>query len=58
MKNGLLCIISVAMLISVKDLKKFYGEFAAVKGVSFDVKKGEVFGILDAMELAKRPPWR
>lgn len=34
------------MLIEVKDLKKFYGDFAAVKGVSFEVKRGEVFGIL------------
>lgn len=34
------------MLIEVNDLKKFYGDFAAVKGVSFSVKKGEIFGIL------------
>lgn len=34
------------MLIEVKNLKKYYGNFAAVKGVSFEVKKGEVFGIL------------
>lgn len=34
------------MLIEVKDLKKFYGDFVAVKGVSFEVKRGEVFGIL------------
>lgn len=34
------------MLIEVKDLKKFYGDFAAVKGVSFEVRRGEVFGIL------------
>lgn len=34
------------MLIEVKDLKKYYGELAAVKGVNFEVKKGEVFGIL------------
>lgn len=33
-------------LITVKDLKKNYGDFQAVKGVSFEVKKGEVFGIL------------
>ena len=33
-------------LITVKDLKKSYGDFQAVKGVSFQVKKGEVFGIL------------
>lgn len=34
------------MLISVKDLKKSYGKFKAVKGVSFEIEKGEVFGIL------------
>jgi ABC-2 type transport system ATP-binding protein len=33
-------------LIEVKDLKKNYGDFEAVRGVSFNVKKGEVFGIL------------
>jgi ABC-2 type transport system ATP-binding protein len=33
-------------LITVKNLKKNYGDFQAVKGVSFAVKKGEVFGIL------------
>ena len=32
--------------ISVRDLKKTYGEIEAVKGVSFNVKSGEVFGIL------------
>jgi ABC-2 type transport system ATP-binding protein len=34
-------------LIEVSDLRKVYsGGFEAVKGVSFSVKKGEVFGIL------------
>lgn len=33
-------------LITVKNLKKNYADFKAVKGVSFEVKKGEVFGIL------------
>ena len=33
-------------LISVKDLHKSYGDFEAVRGVSFEVKPGEVFGIL------------
>ena len=32
--------------ISVRDLKKFFGEVKAVNGISFDVKKGEVFGLL------------
>ncbi len=33
-------------IISVKDLVKNYGNFKAVKGISFDVKKGEIFGLL------------
>jgi ABC-2 type transport system ATP-binding protein len=30
----------------VKDLTKSYGDFEAVKGISFDVFKGEIFGLL------------
>jgi len=33
-------------IISVKDLQKKYGDFEAVKGVSFDVLEGEIFGLL------------
>lgn len=33
-------------MIEVKDLKKRYGKKQAVDGVSFTVKKGEIFGIL------------
>ena len=33
-------------IISVKDLKKNYGNFSAVKGISFDVFEGEIFGLL------------
>lgn len=33
-------------IISVKDLKKNYGEFQAVKGISFNVYEGEIFGLL------------
>jgi ABC-2 type transport system ATP-binding protein len=33
-------------IISVKDLKKNYGIFEAVKGISFDVLEGEIFGLL------------
>jgi ABC-2 type transport system ATP-binding protein len=35
-----------AIIISVKDLVKNYGSFQAVKGISFDVKEGEIFGLL------------
>ena len=34
------------IIISVKDLKKTYGTFEAVKGISFDVYEGEIFGLL------------
>lgn len=33
-------------IISVHDLKKNYGSFEAVKGISFEVFKGEIFGLL------------
>jgi ABC-2 type transport system ATP-binding protein len=32
--------------ISVRGLKKSYGDFEAVKGIDFDVRTGEVFGLL------------
>lgn len=34
------------VILSVKDLRKRYGDNEAVKGISFEVKKGEIFGIL------------
>lgn len=34
------------VIISVKDLRKKYGDFEAVKGISFEVKEGEIFGLL------------
>ena len=33
-------------MISVSELRKFFGEVKAVDGISFQVKKGEVFGLL------------
>lgn len=35
-------------IIEVKNLTKQFGNFTAVKGISFDVKKGEIFGFLGA----------
>jgi ABC-2 type transport system ATP-binding protein len=32
--------------IAVRDLRKAYGELEAVRGISFDVARGEVFGLL------------
>jgi len=34
------------VIISVKNLTKSYGSFDAVKGISFDVMEGEIFGLL------------
>ena len=34
------------IIISVKDLTKSYGDFYAIKGISFDVQQGEIFGLL------------
>ncbi len=36
----------MSMMIEVRNLKKRYGDKQAVDGVSFSVKKGEIFGIL------------
>lgn len=33
-------------IIEVKDLVKKYGDFTAVKGISFEVYEGEIFGLL------------
>lgn len=33
-------------IISIKGLVKKYGDFTAVKGLSFEVKQGEIFGLL------------
>ncbi len=34
------------IVLSVRDLRKVYGELVAVDGVSFGVRRGEVFGLL------------
>ena len=33
-------------IISVKNLSKSYGDFSAVKDISFTVQRGEIFGFL------------
>lgn len=38
--------ISTPPIISVSNLVKRYGDFTAVKGISFDVAAGEIFGLL------------
>ncbi|MBI3637343.1 MAG: ABC transporter ATP-binding protein [Candidatus Rokubacteria bacterium] len=36
----------MAAIVSVKDLRKRYGEIEAVRGISFEVTEGEIFGLL------------
>jgi ABC-2 type transport system ATP-binding protein len=33
-------------MIEVRDLKVYYGDNVAVDGLSFEVKKGEVYGLI------------
>lgn len=33
-------------IIKVTDLHKNYGDFEAVRGISFEVQEGEIFGLL------------
>ncbi len=33
-------------ILEVKDLHKNYGDFAAVKGITFDIQEGEIFSLL------------
>jgi len=43
-------------IISVKDLHKKYGDFEAVKGISFEVYEGEIFGLLGPNGAGNRAP--
>ena len=38
--------VPMSTMVKVKNLKKRYGDKQAVDGISFEVKKGEIFGIL------------
>jgi ABC-type multidrug transport system ATPase subunit len=33
-------------ILNVQDLQKKYGDFTAVKGISFDIREGEIFSLL------------
>lgn len=39
-------IVAVMSIISVKNLVKRYNQFEAVKGISFEVEEGQIFGLL------------
>jgi ABC-2 type transport system ATP-binding protein len=36
----------MAVVLEVEGLRKFYGHFEALKGISFEVKEGEIFGLI------------
>ncbi|MDE6264508.1 MAG: ATP-binding cassette domain-containing protein, partial [Paramuribaculum sp.] len=44
--------------ISVRDLTKRFGSFTAVDHISFDVRKGEIFGFLGANGAGKTTAMR
>ena len=46
------------MVIEVQDLQRRFGDFYAVKGVTFGVRKGEVFGLLGANGAGKSTTFR
>ncbi len=47
-----------AAVVVVKDLFRYFGTFAAVKDVSFSVRKGEIFGLLGANGAGKSTTFR
>lgn len=45
-------------VIEVRELRRFFGHFEAVKGISFTVKAGEIFGLLGANGAGKTTTFR
>jgi ABC-2 type transport system ATP-binding protein len=46
-------------MIEVDDLNVTYGDFAAVRGVSFQVRPGELYALLGTIVVRGRPRrWR
>jgi ABC-2 type transport system ATP-binding protein len=45
-------------VIQVRDLQRRFGDFFAVKGVSFSVRRGEIFGLLGANGAGKSTTFR
>ena len=46
------------IIISVRDLCKCFGDFVAVDHITFDVKRGEIFGFLGANGAGKTTAMR
>ena len=46
------------IVISVRDLTKRFGDFTAVDRISFDVRRGEIFGFLGANGAGKTTAMR
>lgn len=49
---------SEGLMIEVRDVQRRFGDFYAVKGVTFDVQRGEVFGLLGANGAGKTTTFR
>ncbi len=49
---------SLETIIEVRDLRRFFGDFQAVAGIGFEVKKGQVFGLLGANGAGKTTTFR
>ena len=46
------------VVVRTKDLQKFFGEFEAVKGLTFEVQRGEIFGLLGPNGAGKSTTFR
>ena len=46
------------MVVQTRDLKKAFGDFEAVKGLTFEVRRGEIFGLLGPNGAGKSTTFR